>query len=54
MGSEGVTGKDDSKIGKAKGQSLIKAVVNGFQDWVGDAGRVLGWWQRDRGTGSFL
>ena len=46
---DGPTGKDDeNKKGMKKGGSLIKAVIDGFKNWVGDAGNVLGWWSRDR------
>ncbi len=61
MGSEaasgatgGVPGIDDGGKGRPKGHSLIKAVIDGFQNWVGDAGNVLGWWKSDRNNGGYL
>ena len=45
---DGPVGKDDEKKPLKKGNSLIKSVIDGFKNWVGDAGNVLGWWKRDR------
>jgi len=52
MGSEepgGIPGGAGER--KNKRQGMAKAVVDGFRDWVGDTGNVLGWWRTDRGTG---
>jgi hypothetical protein len=48
MGSEEPGGSGEKKN---KRQGMAKAVVDGFRDWVGDTGNVLGWWRTDRGTG---
>ena len=48
VGGLGSTGKDDEKKASKKGNSLIKSVIDGFKNWVGDAGNVLGWWKKDR------
>lgn len=50
MGSEapsGTPGPGD----RQKRQGLVKVAVDGFRDWVNDAGNVLGWWKTDRGGG---
>ncbi|ELR06228.1 erv26 super [Pseudogymnoascus destructans] len=47
MGSEapsGSVGPGD----RQKRQGLVKVVVDGFIEWVGNAGNVLGWWKTDR------
>jgi hypothetical protein len=52
MGSEepgGMPGGSGER--KNKRQGMAKAVVDGFRDWVGDTGNVLGWWRTDRGAG---
>ena len=46
MGSEEPVGLGGNK--KSKPQGMAKAVVDGFRDWVGQAGNVLGWWRTDR------
>jgi len=51
MGSEaptGMPGGGDDK--KNRRQGMAKAVVDGFRDWVEQAGNVLGWWRTDRGS----
>jgi len=48
MGSEE---PDASGERKNKRQGMAKAVVDGFRDWVGDTGNVLGWWRTDRRIG---
>lgn len=47
MGSEepgSMPGRSGDK--KSKRQGMAKAVVDGFRDWVGDTGNILGWWRR--------
>lgn len=44
MNSEGPAGGAD--VEKKKGQTLIMQVVDGFRNWFGEAGTVLGWWKK--------
>jgi hypothetical protein len=51
MGSEAPSGIPGVSGDKRKRQGMAKAVVDGFRDWVGEAGNVLGWWRTERNTG---
>lgn len=48
IGSEGSAKKNDDASPGPKAQSLIKAIIEGFQGWVGDVGRVFGLWGGER------
>lgn len=47
MGSEAPSGSAGPGD-RQKRQGLVKVVVDGFIEWVGNAGNVLGWWKTDR------
>ncbi|KFY84148.1 hypothetical protein V500_09556 [Pseudogymnoascus sp. VKM F-4518 (FW-2643)] len=47
MGSEAPSGSSGPGD-RQKRQGLVKVVVDGFIQWVGNAGNVLGWWKTDR------
>ncbi|KFZ15224.1 hypothetical protein V502_05709 [Pseudogymnoascus sp. VKM F-4520 (FW-2644)] len=47
MGSEAPSGSSGPGD-RQKRQGLVKVVVDGFIEWVGNAGNVLGWWKTDR------
>ncbi|KFY63514.1 hypothetical protein V496_03910 [Pseudogymnoascus sp. VKM F-4515 (FW-2607)] len=47
MGSEAPSGSAGPG-NRQKRQGLVKVVVDGFIEWVGNAGNVLGWWKTDR------
>lgn len=46
IGSEEPSGASD---GKNKRQGMIKVVVDTFRDWIGNLGKLTGWWRRDPG-----
>ncbi|KFY12390.1 hypothetical protein V492_03906 [Pseudogymnoascus sp. VKM F-4246] len=47
MGSEAPSGSGGPGD-RQKRQGLVKVVVDGGIEWVGNAGNVLGWWKTDR------
>lgn len=47
MGSEAPSGSAGPGD-RQKRQGLVKVVVDGFIQWVDNAGNVLGWWKTDR------
>lgn len=51
MGSEEPSGIPGVGGDKKRRQGMVKVVVDGFRDWVGKAGIVLGWWRTDRDGG---
>lgn len=51
MGSEEPSGIPGTGGDKKRRQGMVKVVVDGFRDWVGQAGNVLGWWRTDRDSG---
>jgi len=36
---------------KNRRPGMVKAIVDGFRDWIGDVGNVFGWWKADRNMG---
>jgi len=51
MGSEAPGGMPSAGGDRRKRQGMVKVVVDGFLDWVGQAGNVLGWWRTERDNG---
>ncbi|KAI1006196.1 hypothetical protein K3495_g2023 [Podosphaera aphanis] len=35
--------------GKSKRQGMVKLVVDTIRDWIGDIGKLAGWWRPERG-----
>jgi hypothetical protein len=55
MSTEGPGGTTPGGLDKnPKRAGMVKVVVDSFRDWVGDAGRVLGWWKTERPGNQFL
>ncbi len=44
MGSE-----EPGGVAKNKRQGMIKVVVDTIREWIGELGRLAGWWKPERG-----
>lgn len=47
-GSGGMRGEGGGGRGKSKGRGLVKVLVDGVREWVGETGEVMGFWRGER------